>query len=184
LGNPGTEYEGTRHNIGAAVVALLAARHDSRLKRGRQRALVAEAGVDGRRLALAFPQTFMNDSGAAVAALVRRYGVLDDLSRLVVVHDELDLPPGTVKLKFGGGVAGHNGLESVKTHLRTGDFLRVRIGVGKPPTAGQGANFVLRRPSKAERSELDVAVEVAADAVETVLAEGTEVAMNRFNTPR
>ena len=181
LGNPGAEYEGTRHNVGADVVARLAARHGERLKRGKERALVAEARVDGRRVALAFPQTYMNESGASVAALVRRHGVDGDLHRLVVVHDELDLPTGRVKVKVGGGTAGHNGLKSIQAHLHSADFVRVRIGIGKPSSARQGADHVLSRPGKAERTELEVAVEEAADAVEMILHEGTAAAMTRYN---
>ena len=181
LGNPESEYGGTRHNLGADVVALLAERYGERLKRGKERALVAEARVDGERVVLAFPQTYVNDSGLSVAALVRRHSI-EDLRRLVVVHDELDLPVGRVKLKIGGGTAGHNGLKSIQAHLHDTDFVRVRIGVDKPPGKRQGADHVLRRPAKAEKDALGVAVEVAADAVEAILKEGPEAAMNRFNT--
>jgi PTH1 family peptidyl-tRNA hydrolase len=163
------------------VVALLASRHGERLKRGKERALAAEARIDGKRVVLAFPQTYMNDSGLSVAALVRRHGI-DDLRRLVVVHDELDLPVGRVKLKIGGGTAGHNGLKSIQAHLHDNGFVRVRIGVDKPPGRRQGADHVLRRPSKADKDALDVAVVVAADAVEAILTEGPDAAMNRFNT--
>jgi PTH1 family peptidyl-tRNA hydrolase len=184
LGNPGAEYEGTRHNLGAGVVELLASRHHAPLRRGKERALVAEARVDGRLLALAFPQTFVNLSGESVARLVRRYGVDGELDRLVVVHDELDLPPGRVKVKQGGGTAGHNGLESIRSHLHSGAFVRVRIGIGKPPGRQSGADFVLKPARKAEQIELDVATVEAAEAVETILADGVATAMNRFNTER
>jgi PTH1 family peptidyl-tRNA hydrolase len=180
LGNPGAEYAGTRHNVGADTVALLAARHGERLKSGREQSLVAEARIDGKRVALAFPQTYMNDSGRAVAALVRRHGI-EDLSRMVVVHDELDLPVGRLQVKEGGGIAGHNGLRSLREHLHSTDFLRVRIGVGRPPGRQQGADYVLHRPSKAERAELDVAIEEAADAVEMILSSGVAAAMNQYN---
>jgi peptidyl-tRNA hydrolase, PTH1 family len=180
LGNPGSDYEGTRHNVGAEVVALLADRHGARLRSGRERALVDEVDVGGRRVALAVPQTFMNLSGESVAPLVRRHGI-EDPADLVVVHDELDLPVGRVKLKVGGGLAGNNGLKSIVSHLKTQDFARVRIGIGKPPGRQQGADHVLRRPSKAERAELDIAVVEAADAVEAIIAEGMAVAMNRVN---
>lgn len=183
LGNPEAEYAGTRHNLGADAVARLADRHGGRLKKAKERSLTAEVRAAGRLLALAFPQTYMNESGLAVAALVRRYGV-EDLDRLVVVHDELDLPTGRVKVKLGGGSAGNNGIKSIVAHLHTGDFVRVRIGIGKPPGRQAGADYVLKRPGKAERAELDVAVEEAADAVETILAEGVDVAMNRFNAAR
>ncbi len=184
LGNPGKEYVGSRHNLGAEVVGLLAARHGSPLRKGRDRALVAEVRVDGRRVVLAFPQTFVNLSGEAVGRLVKRCGLSDDLSRVIVVHDELDLPAGRVKVKEGGGTAGHNGLESLRAHLHSGGFTRVRIGIGKPPGRQEGADFVLRRPGKAEQIELDVAVEEAAEAVEMILAEGPSAAMNRYNTTR
>jgi peptidyl-tRNA hydrolase, PTH1 family len=180
LGNPGAEYSRTRHNVGADTVALLAERHGGRLRAGKERALSAEVRVGVRRLALAFPQTFYNESGLAVGALVRRHGV-EDLHRLVVVHDELDLPPGRIQVKVGGGLAGNKGLKSIKAHLHSDDFVRVRIGVGKPSGAQQGADHVLRRPGKAERVELDIVIREAADAIETILADGPDVAMNRFN---
>lgn len=182
LGNPGAEYEHTRHNVGAEVVFTLARRHGARLRSTRgSRSLSGEARVDGRLLALAFPQTFMNDSGAAAAPLLRRHGIAD-LARLVVVHDELDLPLGRVKVKVGGGTAGHNGLRSIQAHLHGDGFVRVRIGIGKPPGRLAGVDYVLHAPRGPERAELDVAIEEAADAVELILAEGPEAAMNRFNT--
>ena len=180
LGNPGAEYAGTRHNVGVAVVELLARRHGGQLKKTKEHALVAEVRIGPHRVTLAFPQTFMNDSGRAVTPLVRRHGI-EDLHRLVVVHDELDLPIGRLKVKLGGGLAGHNGLKSIKAHLHTDDFVRVRIGVGKPPGSQAGRDYVLRRPGKAEQTELDVIVERAADAVETVLTDGVDSAMARFN---
>jgi peptidyl-tRNA hydrolase, PTH1 family len=161
-------------------VALLAERHATTLRKGKERALAGEARIDGKLVALAFPQTFVNLSGESVVRLVRRYGI-EDLSRLVVVHDELDLPSGRVKVKEGGGTAGHNGLESIRNHLHSGAFVRVRLGIGKPPGRMEGADYVLRRPSKAEQTELDVTLQEAADAVEVILHEGPAVAMNRFN---
>ena len=147
LGNPGAEYARTRHNVGADTVALLADRHGGRLRAGKERALSDEVRVGGHRLALAFPQTYYNESGLAVGALVRRHGI-EDLHRLVVVHDELDLPPGRIQVKVGGGLAGNKGLKSIKAHLHSDDFVRVRIGVGKPPGPQQGADHVLRRPGQ------------------------------------
>jgi PTH1 family peptidyl-tRNA hydrolase len=181
LANPGTDYAGTRHNVGAEVVELLAQRHGGSLRRSKERALADEVRVGERRLALAIPQTYMNLSGEAVAPLVRRYGI-EDPHRLVIVHDELDLPVGRIKLKLGGGLAGNNGLKSVKAHLHTDDFARVRIGIGKPPGKAQGVDHVLKKPGKADRLELDVSVVEAADAVELILTDGIAVAMNRFNT--
>ncbi|HZQ57313.1 MAG TPA: aminoacyl-tRNA hydrolase [Acidimicrobiales bacterium] len=180
LGNPGAEYAGTRHNAGADVVAVLAARHGGRLRKSKEHSLTDEVRVGPVSLALAFPQTYMNDSGRAVSALVRRYGITDP-AHVVVVHDELDLPLGRIQVKEGGGLAGHNGLKSIREHLHSADFLRVRIGIGKPPGRREGADHVLRRPSRAERDELDVSVQEAADAVELIATTGVAAAMNRYN---
>jgi PTH1 family peptidyl-tRNA hydrolase len=180
LGNPGSEYEGTRHNVGAEVVQLLARRHGARLKKGKERALVDEVRVGDARLALAIPLTYMNESGQAVALLARRYGV--EPEKLVIVHDELDLPTAVLRVKAGGGLAGHNGLRSIKSHLHTDDFLRVRIGVDKPRSKEVGADHVLDRFSKRDRKAIDVTIEDAADAVELILTDGVDAAMNRYNT--
>jgi peptidyl-tRNA hydrolase, PTH1 family len=179
LGNPGDEYARTRHNVGAEVVELLARRHGARLRKAKERAMVDEVRVDGKRVALAIPLTYMNDSGQSVAPLARRLGV--DPEHIVIVHDELDLPVAALRVKAGGGLAGHNGLRSIKAHLHSDDFLRVRIGVNKPPSKDRGADHVLNRFSKRERAEVDVTIEQAADAVETILREGVDAAMNRFN---
>ena len=180
LGNPGDEYAGTRHNVGADVIAVLADRHGGSLRRSKELALSCEVRMGGERVALAFPQTFMNESGQAVQKLVRRHGV-GDPARIVVVHDELDLPVGGLRVKDGGGLAGHNGLKSITAHLRTRDYLRVRIGVGKPPGRQSGADHVLRRPGRAEAAELGVVIQEAADAVEAILAEGVNATMGRVN---
>ena len=151
------------------------------MRGGRYQSLVAEATVERRLLALAVPLTYMNDSGLAAASLVRRFGI-DDLTRLVVVHDELDLPVGKLQVKAGGGLAGHNGLRSIKAHLHSDAFTRVRIGIGKPPGGKEGGiDHVLRAPGKRERTELEVTIELAADAVLAVLADGVLAAQNRFN---
>jgi PTH1 family peptidyl-tRNA hydrolase len=179
LGNPGDEYRGSRHNVGADVVELLAQRHGARLRKRKERALVDEVTIDGRRVALAVPLTYVNDSGLAVRALARRFGVQPE--QVVVVHDELDLPAAQLKVKSGGGLAGHNGLRSIVAHLHSQDFLRVRIGVGKPVSKEHGADHVLNRFGKRERAEVDVTVEQAADAVEMIARDGVDAAMNRFN---
>ena len=127
-------------------------------------------------MVLAFPTTYMNHSGQAVGALMRRHK-LTDPAQLIVVHDELDLPPGVVRVKVGGGLAGNNGLRSITQHLHTQDYVRVRIGIGKPPSKERGADHVLSRLPKAERELLDVAVQRAADAVEVIVAEGADAAM-------
>jgi PTH1 family peptidyl-tRNA hydrolase len=181
LGNPGEEYARSRHNLGAEVVAELARRHGEKLKLSKkERALTAEVTIGGRRVALAFPQTYMNDSGQSVQLLRRRYDV-EDATDIVIVHDELDLPVGRMKVKEGGGLAGHNGLRSLKQHLHTDTFLRVRIGVGKPPSKERGADHVLRRVTKAERTELDIKVQEGADAVELIVTDGVGAAMTKYN---
>lgn len=179
MGNPGAEYTRTRHNVGADVVEILATRHDARLRRGKERARVAEVRMDERRVALAVPLTYMNESALAVGPLVRRFGVTPE--QVIVVHDELDLPTATVRLKAGGGLAGHHGLRSVRSALGSDAFGRVRIGVGRPPSKEQGAEHVLRPFSKRERTEIDVTLERAADAVEEIVADGIDAAMNRYN---
>ena len=179
LGNPGAEYAGTRHNVGSDTVALLAERHGGTLRRSKHRALTAEVRIGPVGVVLGFPQTYYNESGQAVASLCRWHDLTVD--RLVVVHDELDLPPGRLKLKLGGGLAGNNGLKSIKAHLHSDLFARVRIGVGKPPGRMEGADHVLRRPGKAERTQLDIAVQEAADAVELLAADGPDRAMGRYN---
>ena len=180
LGNPGAEYARTRHNVGAEVVELLARRHGANLRKGKERALVDEVRIEGKRVALAIPLTYMNDSGDAVRLLAHRYGVEPELT--VIVHDELDLPAAALRLKAGGGLAGHNGLRSIKAHLHDDAFLRVRLGVGKPLSKERGVDHVLNKFSKSERVEIDVAIEQAADAVEAIARDGIEAAMNRFNT--
>ncbi len=171
--------------MGALTVECLAARRHVRLRpeRGTQ-ASTAAVREDGKLVVLAIPHTYMNDSGMSVRPLAKRYLGPEpgEGERLVIVHDELDLPPGTVRVKDGGGTAGHNGLRSIEQHLHRRDFVRVRIGIGKPPSPARGVDHVLRRPGKAEKELLAVSVEVAADAVETIVSEGVAAAMNRFNT--
>ena len=177
LGNPGPEYAGTRHNVGFHVVELLAARAGGgRFSRHKSNADVLEGRLAGRRVVLAKPRTYMNVSGGPVAGLVRYYG-----GELVVVHDDLDLGFGVVRLKQGGGEGGHNGLRSISTSLGTKDYLRVRFGIGRPPGRQDPADFVLKRFSATERKELDFAVDLAADATEALLADGLEPTQNRFH---
>ncbi len=169
----------TRHNVGAEAVELLATRQRATLKKEKLRARAAETHLGGKRVALAVPLTYMNDSGLAVVALARRYSV--EPEQIIVVHDELDLPVATLKVKSGGGLAGHNGLKSIVAHLHSDAFVRVRIGVGKPASKEQGVDHVLKRFGKRERAEIDVTLEQAADAVECIVADGVDSAMNRFN---
>jgi PTH1 family peptidyl-tRNA hydrolase len=180
LGNPGLEYHRTRHNSGADTVALLADRHGGSLRRdGRIKVLADTVRVGQHRIVLGFPQTYYNESGLVAGGLLRRHDLEPD--RLIVVHDELDLPIGRIKVKVGGGLAGNKGLASIKAHVGTDAFVRVRIGVGKPPGRQQGADHVLRRPGKVERTELDITIEEAADAVERVVVDGPDAAMQVFN---
>jgi len=183
LGNPGKEFTRTRHNVGEEVVAELARRRGDALKAGRDNSLTAESRIGDERCVLAFPLTYVNESGQAVGSLARRYRI-EDPEHIVIVHDELDLPPAEVRVKAGGGLAGHNGLRSVVRHLGTQDFLRVRIGVGKPPSKERGADHVLSRLPKRQRELFDVAVQEAADAVEAIVLEGVAAAMNTYNTRR
>ncbi|HEY3831743.1 MAG TPA: aminoacyl-tRNA hydrolase [Acidimicrobiia bacterium] len=181
LGNPGDEFRHTRHNVGADVVDILARRHHARLKADKRTHSVHDTvAVGGRRMLLAIPTTYMNESGAAVAPLMRRAGV--EAEQLLIVHDELDLPLAALRLKAGGGLAGNNGLRSIKASLKTDAFLRVRIGIGKPVSKERGADHVLSRFTKRDRTEIDVTLELAADAVECILTDGIDTAMNRFNT--
>ena len=180
LGNPGPEYSGNRHNVGFAVVDVLASHVGARFKSHKSRADVIEGRLAGQRVVLAKPRSYMNESGGPVASLRDFFKV--PLERLVVVHDELDLPYGGLRLKLAGGDNGHNGLKSVRRSLGSGDFNRVRFGIGRPPGRMDAAAFVLRDFSATERKELDVLVERAADAVEALVVDGVEKAQNTFNT--
>jgi PTH1 family peptidyl-tRNA hydrolase len=181
LGNPGPDYAGTRHNVGFRVVELLATRAGGgRFGRHRKaNADVLEGRLGERRVVLAKPRTYMNVSGGPVAGLLKYYSV--PLEDLVVVHDELDLDFGVVRLKRGGGEGGHNGLRSVSSSVGSKDYLRVRLGIGRPPGRQDPADYVLKRFSAVEGKELDFVVDLAADATEALLADGLEPAQNRFH---
>jgi PTH1 family peptidyl-tRNA hydrolase len=181
LANPGSEYEGSRHNVGGDAVRLVAERRGVRLVlESRQRAMTATVATERGPVTLAVPTTFMNESGAVLPPLLKRTS-LEDLSHLVVAHDELDLEPGRLQIKFGGGLAGHNGLRSIAKTLGTNDFSRLRIGIGKPPSKEQGADYVLQRPTGARKVAMAEYVTAAADAVETLLDYEFEDAQQRVN---
>lgn len=181
LGNPGRTYVGTLHNVGVAVIDELAARSGASFRLSKDHALVAQCSVADQRCQLVFPQTFMNDSGRAVSPIVKKAN-LSDLHQLIVVHDELDLDPGVVRIKVGGGLAGHNGLKSLAAHLHSQEFIRVRIGVGKPPRgAADGARYVLSRPAPDIKAAVGPAIGVGADAVTAILEQGAPSAMAVFN---
>ena len=180
LGNPGPEYAGNRHNLGAMVVDLLAQQEGVRLKAGaRKTADLAETRISGQRVVLAKPRSYMNESGGPVRAVLNFYKV--DPAQLIVIHDELDIPFDSIRLKIGGGAGGHNGIRSIDTSLGTRDYTRVRVGVGRPPGRMDAAAYVLRDFSATERKELPLVIDRAADAVLTLLAKGLEAAQNAFH---
>ncbi len=181
LGNPGPAYAGNRHNLGFQVVDLLAERARVRFKSGARRlADLAELRIAGRRVVLAKPRSYMNESGGGVKAVLAFYKVPP--LQLVVVHDELDIPFEAIRLKVGGGPGGHNGVRSVDSALGTRDYGRVRVGIGRPPGRMDPADFVLRDFSPAERKEVPLLRERAADAVVTLLEKGLETAQNGFHS--
>jgi PTH1 family peptidyl-tRNA hydrolase len=179
LGNPGTRYRLTRHNVGFRVIDRLAARFGVSVARAAHRALVGEARHDGKRVLLVKPQTYMNDSGAAAASLQRFYRFKP--AHLVAVYDDVDLATGRLRVRAGGGPGGHRGIESLITTLDDRSFLRVKVGVGRPPVGRDTADYVLGVPGSEEARVLEDAEERAADAVELLFAEGPERAMNRIN---
>jgi PTH1 family peptidyl-tRNA hydrolase len=179
LGNPGPGYARTRHNAGFLVVDLLAARMGGRFKSHRSRCDVLEGRLAGTPVVLAKPRSFMNESGGPVNSVAAFYKV--PLERLIVVHDDIDLPYGVLRLKRGGGEGGHNGLRSTSAALAGKDYLRVRFGVGRPPGRQDPAEYVLREFSAAERKDLAFHLERAADAVELLVSDGLEAAQNEYN---
>lgn len=183
LGNPGPSYAETRHNVGTMVVDLLAARLGAKFKahrRGRAEVIEARLGdPPGTRAVLAKPRSYMNESGGPVASLATFYKV--DPERVIVVYDELDLPFGTLRVKRGGGVNGHNGVKSVREALGTAEFCRVRLGIGRPPGRIDPATFVLKPFTPTERRDLDFEVDRAADAVEALVVDGLTYAQNHYN---
>lgn len=188
LGNPGPKYAGNRHNAGQMVLDELAARCGVRFATHRSQTVAAEArlglgpgGVPGPRVVLAKPQSYMNTSGGPVKALAGYFGVPPE--RLVVVHDELDIPFGDVRLKLGGGEGGHNGLRDITRALGTKDYLRVRVGVGRPPGRMDTADYVLKDFGSTERKELPFLLDAAADAIEMLVAQGLLAAQGKFHAP-
>jgi peptidyl-tRNA hydrolase, PTH1 family len=180
LGNPGDRYAATRHNVGAMVLDHLVSTAGDRWRGQRKtRCDVAEMRWRGHQVVLARPHSYMNESGGPVAALAAFYDVAPD--GIVVLHDELDLPFGALRIKAGGGDNGHNGLKSIRRSLSSGETIRVRIGVGRPPGRQDPADFVLRPFSTEERKSLPEFIQRAADATECVVTEGVAMAQNRYN---
>ena len=179
LGNPGPGYAATRHNAGFMVADLLAARMSGRFKAHKAGAEVLEGRIAGQRVALVKPKSFMNLSGGPAVAARNFFKV--PLEQIVVVHDELDIDYGRLRLKRGGGDGGHNGLKSITKSLGTKEYLRVRFGIGRPPGRQDPADFVLKPFSSTEAKELELNVDRAADAVEALLTETLEAAQNRYH---
>jgi peptidyl-tRNA hydrolase, PTH1 family len=179
LGNPGPQYAGNRHNVGFMVLDLLAERVGGRFKSHKARGDVVETQLAGQRAVLAKPRSYMNTSGGPAAGL--RDFFKTPIEKIVVVHDELDLAAGRIRLKQGGGDNGHNGLRSLRQSLGSGEFYRVRLGIGRPPGRQDPADFVLHDFSSAERKELGVQLERASDAVEVLLRDGLAAAQNAYN---
>jgi PTH1 family peptidyl-tRNA hydrolase len=186
LGNPGPTYAGHRHNVGYLVADVLAARVGARFSAPRgMRAEVAEGrlgaiGPDSVKLALMKSRTYMNDTGGPVSKVLSYFSLVAE--QMIVVHDELDIDPGQIRVKFGGGDNGHNGLRSIRRSLGTGDYFRVRVGIGRPPGRQEPADFLLSNFSAAERKELGAEVERAADAVESLVTVGLERTQSAFNS--
>jgi PTH1 family peptidyl-tRNA hydrolase len=179
LGNPGKEYQRTRHNIGFRVVDRLARERGIQFRKRRSGAQVAEGRVRRERIVLAKPLTYMNKSGVAVKKLVKASGI--PLERLVVVHDDLDLACGRMKIKEKGGHGGHKGVQSIMEELGSAEFLRVKVGIGKPPSQKEGADYVLSPFAADERALVKASVEQAAEAIEAIIVSGTDKAMNTYN---
>jgi PTH1 family peptidyl-tRNA hydrolase len=179
LGNPGPQYAGNRHNVGFMVADLLAARVGAGFRRDRSRVQAASGRLAGLPVIIAKPMSFMNLAGTPIAAIAGFYKIPPD--RIAVVHDDLDLPFGTIRLKLGGGDGGHNGLRSLTRALGTRDYYRVRVGIGRPPGRQDPADFVLRNFAAAERKEVPLVLERAADAVEALLRLGLAPAQNEFH---
>jgi len=179
LGNPGPRYAATRHNAGFFVLDELAGRMSAPFKTQKTRCEVAEGRLAGSPAVLAKPTSYMNESGGPVSLVSRFYKL--DVANLIVVHDELDLPFGTIRLKRGGGEGGHNGLKSISSALGSKDYVRVRFGIGRPPGRQDPADYVLREFAAAERKDLEYLIDRAADAAEAVLTEGLTAAQNEYN---
>jgi PTH1 family peptidyl-tRNA hydrolase len=179
LGNPGEEYALSPHNLGFLTVDRLAERHGIRVTRKDSKALVGVGEIDGHAVMLAKPQTYMNLSGTSLAPLMEKHGI--ELGKLIVVYDELDLPWMAVKIKPKGSAAGHNGMKSVIQSLKTSEIVRMRLGIHPGHPLSSGADFVLAPVKRSQRKELEELVDYAADAVRSIIAEGVEKAMTKFN---
>ena len=180
LGNPGSKYEKTRHNAGFQVIDRLAEKYHIDMKMKRHRAVCGTGLIEGVRVLLVKPQTFMNLSGESIQEAVRFPGA-DPQSEFLVIYDDVSLPPGQLRIRKKGSAGGHNGMKNIILHLGTQEFARVRVGVGEKPAGYDLADYVLGHFSKEEEKQMEEAFERAADAVAVILKEGTDRAMNQFN---
>lgn len=184
LGNPGTEYESTRHNVGAMVVAKIATSAGVKFSSHKSQSQIAEikrgVGVDVPTLLLARPHSYMNESGRAVAGLSQYFDIPAD--RVIALHDELDIPFSAIRVKFGGGDNGHNGLKSITQSLGTANYYRIRLGIGRPPGQQDPGDFVLKQFSSTEKKELDLFLARAEDAIDSLISKGLERTQQDFNS--
>ncbi|MEO0313244.1 MAG: hypothetical protein RL140_474 [Actinomycetota bacterium] len=182
LGNPGPDYAFNRHNVGQMVIDVLASRLGIKLSKHKSNTNAGEGrlGIGGEKIVLAKPLSYMNTSGGPVSSLAKFYGIEPD--HIIVIHDELDIPAEDIRIKFGGGHAGHNGLRDIISALGTNDYIRVRVGIGRPPGQMDTAAFVLKDFSSAEKKELPTTLELAADAVEAIIKDGLTAAQQRFHS--
>ena len=181
LGNPGPTYAFTRHNIGARVIEQLATENNAKLtKHKRAAALVAEVRISGKHVVIAQPTSFMNESGGPTKALTTFYKVIPE--NIIVLHDELDIDFGAIRVKFSGGDNGHNGLKSIRKSLGTGDWFRIRLGIGRPPGPQDPADFVLKNFGGSEQKSVLELISLGSEAVESLVATSLEETQNRFNS--
>jgi PTH1 family peptidyl-tRNA hydrolase len=182
LGNPGPDYAFNRHNVGQMVIDVLAARLGAKFSKHKANAMVSETrlGIGQEKLILAKPLSYMNTSGGPVANLAKFYDI--EPANIIVIHDELDIAAEDVRIKFGGGHAGHNGLRDIISAIGTKDYIRVRVGIGRPPGSMETSDYVLKNFSATEKKELPTTLEIAADAVEAIISQGLAEAQQRFHS--
>ncbi len=180
LGNPTREYAGTRHNVGYEVVSILADRFDIATDYIKHKATCGKGMIEGNKVILAMPQTYMNLSGESVRELADYYKI-DVSSELIIVYDDVDLDPGRIRIRKSGSAGGHNGMKNIISHLGTDEFVRVRVGIGEKPRGYDLADYVLGHFSKDEQEKMDMAFIDASNAVVTIMNDGVDEAMNRFN---
>ena len=180
LGNPSKEYEGTRHNAGFEVIDRISDKYNISVDTKKHRALIGKGIIEGQKVILAKPQTFMNLSGESVRSLLDYYKV-DEEQELIVIYDDISLEPGQLRIRLKGSAGGHNGIKNIIAHLGTQEFPRIKVGVGAKPPKMDLADYVLSRFSKEDREKMEQAFKDAAEAVEVMIAEGPDAAMNQFN---